>query len=220
MTVARIHEITFNFSRELPHFTNGPRQSDLGPYLVPVQFSPTLSGAEFTPLLISPNRACSQEINASNGAVYIQQVPFECLLELRNGGNVLSTERFIIAQPYFDAATGKSYCHLLAVEDLRSVETLSTMQDLSLTLKVRAYDFAKTYSEVSRSVSIPFVSAFALSRYKLTLSASENTADIQVTGFTKQLYSLQVCHYYYNWVIDHSKDRLYLIANASMHSFS
>ncbi|KAL5479757.1 hypothetical protein EMCRGX_G023330 [Ephydatia muelleri] len=143
-------------------------------------------------MLISPNRACSEEVNASNGAVYIQQVQFECLLELKNGGSTLSTERFIVAQSHFDAATGKSYCHLMAVEDVRSVETLATMQGLSLFLRVRAFDFAKTYSEVSRSLGVPFVPAFALSRYKLTLSPSENAADIQVTGSLKQLYTLQV----------------------------
>eukprot|EP00731_Ephydatia_muelleri_P025269 Em0017g352a len=168
------------------------QRSELGPYLVPVQFSHTPSGGEFTPLLISPNRACSEEVNASNGAVYIQQVQFECLLELKNGGSTLSTERFIVAQSHFDAATGKSYCHLMAVEDVRSVETLATMQGLSLFLRVRAFDFAKTYSEVSRSLGVPFVPAFALSRYKLTLSPSENAADIQVTGSLKQLYTLQV----------------------------
>ena len=135
-----------------------------------MQFSHTPSGGEFTPLLISPNRACSEEVNASNGAVYIQQVQFECLLELKNGGSTLSTERFIVAQSHFDAATGKSYCHLMAVEDVRSVETLATMQGLSLFLRVRAFDFAKTYSEVSRSLGVPFVPAFALSRYKLTQS--------------------------------------------------
>ena len=194
VSVSKVHEVRFNVTDKiLPTFTNAHRQQELGVYRIPVEFLHTQSGAKFTLVRVSPNVACSKEVNSSGEDVYIQQVPFECVLELKDGGNLLSVQKFIKAESYFDSKSGKSFCNLAPMEDRHAMETLSTISKLSLSLRVKASDSTQTYEVYSGHQSIPFVPAFSLSRKSIILTPSDAAVEITVTGLPKQLQALQVC---------------------------
>ena len=193
VSVSKVQEVRFNMTDDLSTFTNAYRQQELGVYRIPVEFLHTHSGAKFTLIRVSPKVACSKEVNSSEGDVYIQQVPFECVLELKDGGNLLAVRKFIKAESYFDSKSGSSFCNLIPTEDPHAMETLSTISKLSLSLRVKASDRAQTYEVYSNRQSIPFVPAFSLSRKSITLTPSDAAVEITVTGLPKQLQALQVC---------------------------
>ena len=202
ITVKRVAEVIIKANeRELPRFTNAQRQKELGPYSVPVSFYHTHDQGKggagekgyFTSLLTSPSPACASETGApSCGGGYIQQVPFHCLLELRDGDNLLESERFVTAQPYFDPKYGTSSCLLLPGGDQQALEFLSTKERLSLSLRVKAFDSAGTYEVFSSSLSVPLVPAFALSRENVTLTSADPSTTISATGLPHQLQAIQV----------------------------
>ena len=192
ITVSKVQEVNFNVTeKNLPTFTNAQRQPELGIYKIPVEF---LHGTgEFSLLHVSPNPACSEETNITKDGTYIQQVPFECIIELTDSGALLSGCKFIRVEAVFSSIVGKSYCTLYPVEEAHAVETLSTMEGLSLSLQVRAFDLTQTYDVYSSKLSIPFIPAFSLSRSKIVLSPTDTAAEVTVTGLPKQLQALQVC---------------------------
>ena len=104
-------------SSSLSVFTNVSRQDEVGTYLVPVEFKDEQNNTNFTLLSASPNKACLNGFNfegqqVSDDTVYLQQVDYECILDLQNAGNVLLVSKFIIAKPFFDWTTGQSFCEL------------------------------------------------------------------------------------------------------------
>ncbi len=193
ITVSKINRIGFPLpSTSLPSFTNGHRKSELGFYKIPVEFYH--SGSEtFSPLLISP--ACRNISNDSTGT-YLQQVEFECQLELKTGNNSpLLAARFIVADSTFDPDTGESYCTLGPTEDMIVAETISTDNGLSLTLQVKVVDRLDTYQITSPNLKVPFVPAFVLNREEVRLGPGETSAVVKVTGLPQQLQSLKVSLY-------------------------
>ena len=200
ITVKRVEEVVIKANKkELPPFTNAHRQKELGAYSILVSFYHThdLRGGNhdkgyFTSLLVSPNPTCSREAGVEVGGRYIQQVPFECLLDLKDGGSPLESQRFFSAKPHFDHKYGTSNCILLPNNDHQAVEFLSTKERLSLNLKVKAFDSAGTYEVLSPPVLVPFVPAFSLSRDNVTLTSPDPSTTITVTGLAPQLQAIQV----------------------------
>ena len=191
IAVSKLSEVIFDTSESLPTFTNAQRQQELGAYTIPVKFLQPATGEEFSLLQVGPNRGCSREVNATDPGTYIQQVPFHCILVLKGDQNVIPASRFIQASAVFQPTSGKSFCQLSAV-DHDAVETLSTMEKTSLTLVVKAYDYTKTYEVFSKSMNIPFVPAFSVSRSQITLTPADTAAEVAVTGLPEQLQALQV----------------------------
>ena len=201
ITVKRVEEVVVKGNeRERPPFTNAPRQKELGLYSILVSFyhthgdgtTGTSDKGYFTSLLTSPHPACANEVGVPVGGVYIQQVPFHCLLELRDGETVLESERFISAEPHFDHRYGTSSCVLLPSGDQHALEFLSTKERLSLGLKVKAFDSAGTYEVFSTPHPVPILPAFSVSRENVTLSSADPSTTITVTGLPRQLQAIQV----------------------------
>lgn len=201
ITVAKVEEVRFNASTNLlGPFTNGRRQAELGDYLLPVEF--LLPGGEgFSPIHTSPNKAClrvamGMETPPPRGRVYyIQQVPFECQLQLRDnkGVDVMAT-KFMAAQATFDPYTGESYCKLLPIVDSpASMEGLSVKDTVRLSVTVVAFDYSGTYSVMSESRDVPFEPAFYLSRREVMLSGLDPASELTITGLTHQLNTIKVC---------------------------
>ena len=192
ITISKVQKVTFEFSpSSVPTFTNAQRQPDLGSYHVPIQFQH--SGNEpFTPLHVSPNPECVNRTNSSG--TFIQQVPFECQLELRNGGsnNPLQASKFITSESTFDPMTGESYCMLGPTSDTYAAEMVAVLDRLSLLLRVRVYDSLGSYEIMSENLKVPFLPAFVLSRNKIRLGSGEGFADVTVTGLQQQLEALKV----------------------------
>ena len=200
ITVKRVEEVVIKANeKELPPFTNAQRQKELGPYNVLVSFYHTHghSGSQdkgyFTSLLVSPNPACTREASVEGGGGYIQQVPFQCLLELTDGGSPLEGQRFVSAEPHFDHKYGTSSCLLIPNSDHQATEFLSTKEKLLLSLKVKAFDSGGMYEVYSNSLHVPFLPAFSLSRDNITLTSSDPSTTITVTGLPRQLQAIQVC---------------------------
>lgn len=193
IAVTKVHEVNFDRSESLPTFTNAPRQQELGAYKIPVKFVQPSTGEEFSLLRVGPNRGCSQEVNASEHGTYIQQVPFECILELKSDRSVVPANRFIQANAVFEQTSGESFCQLSPI-DHGAVETLSTMEKTLLTVVVKAYDYTKTYEVFSKSMNVPFVPAFSVSRSHITLTPTDTAAEVTVTGLPEQLQALQVMY--------------------------
>lgn len=194
IAITKVQEVIFNVRESLPTFTNAQMQQELGVYTIHVKFLQTATGEEFSLLQVSPNKGCLAEVNASQHRTYIQQVPFQCILEMKGNRNVVSASKFVQAEALFEATTGRSFCQLNAVEDDHAVEMLSTMEELSLVLVVKAYDFAETYEVFSKNMKIPFLPAFSVSRKHLILSPTGTDAEISVTGLPEQLQALQVIY--------------------------
>ena len=209
ITVKRVEEVVIKANeKELPLFTNAPRREELGAYSVLVSFyhtqgprSTTHDKGYFTSLIVSPNPACSSEASIESGGVYVQQVPFECLLELTNNGSPLDSQRFISTRAHFDHKYGTSSCVLLPIKDHQAVEFLSVKDKLSLSLKVKAFDSASTYQVFSSALSVPLLPAFSLSRDNVTLTASDPSTTLSVTGLPRQLQAIQVCHVIHSYKI-------------------
>lgn len=204
ITVKRVEEVVIKANeKELPLFTNAQRQKELGVYSVHVSFYHALGQREasghdkgyFTSLTLSPNPACSSEVGLtgrSGGGLFIQQVPFQCLLELNDNGHPLETEQFIFAEPHFDPKYGTSSCYLLPNNVHQAVEFLSTKDKLMLSLKVKAFDSAGTYEVFSSPLTVPLLPAFSLSRDNVTLTSTDTSTTITVTGLPHQLQAIQV----------------------------
>lgn len=208
ITVAKVDEVVLDASlNSLGPFTNGPQQGG-EEYGVPVQFLMAAGddgeGASsqretFSPVHTSPSKECLKvtmgiETPPIIGSVYyIQQVPFECIPELRDQNGVdIGASKYLSAQATFDPHTGKSYCKLLPVESSVSVETLSIRDGLKLSLRVVAFDHARSYSVESQARDVPFEPAFHVSRSEVILSARDTSSEVMVTGLSRQLHTLQV----------------------------
>ena len=200
ITVKRVAEVVIKANeKDLPRFTNARRQKELGPYSVLVSFYHTQNQKDqgyFTSLLTSPHSACSSETGAPTSGSYIQQVPFHCLMELRDAENSLESERFMTAEPRFDHKYGTSSCLLLPSGDQQALEFLSTKESLSLNLRVKAFDSAGTYEVYSPALHVPLVPAFAVSRDNITLTSAVPSTTITVTGLPDQLQAIQVSLYF------------------------
>ena len=180
-------------------FTNGERQEEIGPYRVPVAFKDEQNNTDFTELRASPIKACWSELNIESASsespptdVFLQQVDFQCLLELSHSGNNLPVEKFIEAVPYFDLSTGLSYCELRPSSDASSLQLLSTKDNVVLNMKVKARDFDVTYEVSSQSQTIPFLPAFSVDMYHVRLSPTEHTVLVKLAGVPKVLQNVQV----------------------------
>lgn len=199
VTVAKVETVMFNTSLStLPAFTNGNRHVEVGDYLVPVEFL-LAGGDRLSPIHTSPNKECLKvamgvETPPPRGAVYyIQQVPFECKLELRDYADVdVIAAKFLTAQSHFDPRTGESYCRLLPINTPSSTEGLSVRDGLRLSLTVIASEHSGTYSMQSESLIVPFEPAFYLSRNEIILSAMDTTTEFSVSGLTHQLQAIKV----------------------------
>ena len=196
ITVKRVEEVVINVNeKELPLFTNAQRQEELGAYHVPVTFYHTQgSGAArgtFTALSVSPNLLCSEETGVKGGT-FIQQVPFGCLLDLHDNGSPLDSQRFVTAQAYFDNKFGTSSCVLIPNNDHHAVEFLSTKDRLSLGVRVKAFDSVMSYDVTSSSVPIPFLPAFSVGRSNITLTPTDPSTTLSITGLPRQLQAIQV----------------------------
>ena len=183
-------------SSSLPTFTNAKRQEEIGRYFIPVEFKDEQNNTDFTALTTSPSKACllSSDLKDQNSlyTAFLQQVDFQCFLELENAGSPVISSKFVRAEPFFDLATGNSFCELLPTSDNRALETLSTMERLKLTLKVKASDFKGTYELWSSGLEIPFLPAFYIDISDTLLTQTKPSSEVKVTGLTKILNSIQV----------------------------
>ena len=206
--MATIQRVIFNLSSissssSLSVFTIAPRQDEIGTYLIPVEFKDEQNNIDFTLLSASPNKACLNGLNfdshqLSDGAIYLQQVDYETILSLQNVGNVLPVSKFVIAKPFFDWTTGQSFCELLPGADSDALGILTTMSQLSLTLKVKPKDFDGTYKMFSHSLEGPFLPAFSIDISSVLLTSHKPTVLFTALGLPKVLASLQVRKHYYN----------------------
>jgi nuclear pore complex protein Nup210 len=199
ITVAKVERVEFNLTRQLlTPFTNGHRQEGIEDYALPIQFFQA-GNETFTPIHTSPNIECLRvtmgiETPPPAGRFYyIQQVPFECQVELRdhNGADVVAS-KYLGAQATFDPYTGESSCKLLRVDSSTSTEGLSTRNGLKLSLKVIAFDFSHTYSVMSDSLAVPFEPGFHVTRREVIISVIDTTAELTLTGLLHQLQAIKV----------------------------
>lgn len=195
ITVSKVSEVLFNTSAGLNTFTNAPRQQELGDYRVRVDFYHSGKDEQFSLIQVSPNKACAEEVGITDptDAVFIQQVPFECLLELKDrNGNTLPATKYFTSEAYFDGKSGLSFCKLGGTDDPVASETLAIIDGLSLMLTARAFDSSQSYEVFSRGLGIPFIPAFSLNRQRIILNKKEQSTEIRVTGLPRQLQSLKV----------------------------
>ena len=202
ITVERVEEVVIRADeKELSVFTNAYRQEEVGVYSIPVTFHPSQgdrgahSKGHFTSITVSPNPACTSETSVEKGGTFIQQVPFECLLDLRDDGTPLEVGRFVLARAHFDHKSSTSSCHLIPISDHQAVEFLVVKERLSLSLRVRAFDRFASYEVFSPSLYIPFLPAFSVSRDDILLSPSNPSTTLTVTGLPRQLQAIQVSIY-------------------------
>ncbi len=202
ISVAALKRIAFTISSSLPLFTNGPVQDERGPYRIPLEFKDEHNDTDFTELLTSSNEDCLNDNRiVVDSSVFIQQVDFQCIVELSDGPNTLNSMKFIYAKSVFDPLDGKSYCELLPSDDKEASVTLSTLQGLRLSLKVKAGDFKGTYHVWSKVLEVPFVPAFSVDTTSVLLSPTEPSIQVKVSGLLKVLNTIQVgqatyCHIY------------------------
>lgn len=198
ITVAKVGQIVFDVdSSNVPTFTNGRRLRELGDYLIPVRFL-QVNGEEFSPLHSSPDKECLRRTSGNQGVwegAWLQQVPFECHLELRehDGSNAMAVE-YVVTETTFDQSTGATFCKLLPL-DTDAAKRLSVRDSLQLSLKVVAFDLPRTYSVTSEKLDIPFVSAFYIERKEVILSGEDSSTELIVRGLPKLLQTLKVSIY-------------------------
>ena len=204
ISVAKVQNVIFNITGDLPTYSNALRPDELGSYQIMVDFQHEHGTGDFTPLTMSPNKACTGANHSliSNETTptrdhYLEQVAFECVLELHNSatGTVLMASNFIQANSLFNSETGDSACVLSPVEDLSAVESLAVMDDLVLTMRVKAMDYNWTYEVLSEQINIPFVPAFFIGEKEVNITGADLPAEVIVSGLPKQLHSIQVCVY-------------------------
>ena len=199
ITVAKVERVVFNVSRDgLPPFTNGHRQAELGDYRLPVQFL-MAGGDPFTPIHTSPNKDClkvtmGMETPPPRGQVYyIQQVPFECIVELQDDlGVEIMSAKVLTARATFDPYTGNSHCTLMPVDNPVLMEGVATRDGLALSVKAMAFDTTASYFVSSDSLVVPFEPGFHLSRREVILSSMDATSDLTVFGLLRQLQAIKV----------------------------
>ena len=196
ITVKRVEGIAISTTneRDLPLFTNAPRQRELGDYHIPVVFYHAQGSefATFTPLALSPHPSCAAETGVKGGT-FIQQVPFKCLLDLSDNQTPLESGKFISVQSHFNHVTSKSSCVLIPNNEHHAIEFLSTRDKLSLSLTVTAFDGVMSYDVTSSSVAVPMLPAFHVGRGNITLTPSDPSTTLTVTGLPRQLQAIQVC---------------------------
>ena len=200
ISVARVQSAIFNITGELPTYSNTHRPDELGPYQLTVEFSHEHGSGSFTPLIMSPNKACAEGVNFSNHdnetspntERYLHQVMFECIVELHSMGNALPAANFIRVDAMFDHSTGESSCMLLAVEEPSAVESLSVMEEVVLTLRAKAMDADWTYEVFSEPILVPFIPAFFIGERAVEIKGPESTSDVVLSGLPTQLHSIQV----------------------------
>ena len=76
--------------------------------------------------------------------------------------------------------------------------TLTTMSQLSLTLKVKSKDFHETYVMFSQSFEVLFLSAFSIDISNVLSTSHKPTVLFTALGLPKVLQSLQVREHYCN----------------------
>lgn len=203
ISVARVQLVLFNVTDALPTFSNAAQPDDLGPYRIPIEFKHQNGAQDFTLLRMSPNKGCAETIEDEIGIseeylknenipisdLYIQQVSFECTLELANAGSALTASNFIEAVPVFDPIMSSSHCVLYPAQNTQS---LAVLDKLSLTLRVTARDFEYNYEVHSKALTIPFIPAFFVDKHEVLLKGPDSTADLIVSGISKQLQNIQV----------------------------
>ena len=195
ITVSKVQKVEFLVRESsLQTFTNGQRQTELGAYFIPIQFYHS-NKEPFSPIHTSPHPACTGLTNATEYGTCIQQVPFECRVELQDtrNGNSLPATKFIQSKSFFDDKTGESFCRLEPSSDTYAAETIATVDKLALVLTVRGFDSLETYEVSSGTLKVPFIPAFVVSRREIRLSGTERSTDVKVTGLPQQLQSLKVC---------------------------
>ena len=192
ITVSKVSEVVFSTEYSLPLFTNARRRSEIGVYRIPVQFLHSSGGGGEFSLLQLTGRTCAEEVNATVEDLFIQQVPFECVLELVDSGTLLHSDQFVTPLAKFDSLSGESYCELAPVETSQAMEALSVRDSLSLSLRVRVFDSSHTYEVASPKLGVPFLPAFFVSRRSVVLTSVETATEVFVTGLARQLQALQV----------------------------
>lgn len=194
-----MQKVAFNLSSPVPTFTNAVRK-DLPPYRIPVDF---LHEGEirFSDLHTSPNKACPGTVDTSSfppptnlTGLYLQQVRFDCVLHIKKSGSILQEATYLQSKAIFDSRVGTSYCQLNPVADPSAIESMSIMENLSLSLKVRASDFQDFYQVWSQQVSIPIIPAFTVTgaTQKVLLTSSKPSAEVRLSGLSEQLNNIQV----------------------------
>ena len=196
ISVATLKRVVFAVPSNSPLsiFTNAPVQDERGPYRIHIEFKDEHNDTDFTKLLSSPNEDCLNDGSVLGSSQFIQQIHFQCIVELSDGSNPLNAMKFILAKSVFDPLEGDSHCQLIASDDCLAAETLSTLQGLRLTLKVKASDFKETYSVLSNVLDVPFVPAFSVDTTRVLLSPTEPSIQVKVSGLLKVLNSIQVSH--------------------------
>lgn len=151
------------------------------------------NGATFTPLFTSPNPACANESGATPPRLYIQQVVFDCLLDVKSPTHPqISKSDVANAVSVFDNRTGTSYCHLVPTSNKAAQRLISSISDIIITIQMRAYDFTGSYEVWSEPVRIPFVPAFVLSSEEVLLGSCDASVNVEVWGTPQQLENIQV----------------------------
>jgi nuclear pore complex protein Nup210 len=197
ISVATVQRVVFNLASVSstsmpPLFTNSPVKINPSLYRIPVEFKDEHNSSDFTLLQAAQGGNCIEDYNDSmDGPVYLQQVHFDCILQLTSSGISLPTSQFIAASPIFDKSTGMSYCVLDTAGDDGVGRTLSTMEDLVLHLKVRASDFDENYEVWSAPLPIPFVPAFHSDASQVLLTSEQSTVKITLSGHRSVLESIQ-----------------------------
>jgi len=194
VTVAKIHNVTVANGNQLKQFTNVMTSQ---PYHVMITFyhdnSHHGNGATFTPLFTSPNPACTNESGATPSRLYLQQVEFDCLLIIKSPTHPqISQSDVANAVSVFDSTTGTSYCHLVPASNKAAQRLISSINDITITLQIRAYDFMRSYEVWSEPIQIPFVPAFVLSSEEVWLGSCDASVKVEVWGTPQQLDNIQV----------------------------
>lgn len=129
--------------------------------------------------------------------MYLQQVGFDCLLTVKSPTYPqISQSDVAKAVAVFDNKSGNSYCHLMPTSNSATQRLLSNINDVTMTLQVIAYDFARSYTVSSTPVRIPFVPSFVLSKQQIRLGSCDTSSEIEVWGTKDQLNNLQVTTLY------------------------
>ena len=170
--------------------------------MVPVEFKDEHNDSDLTLLQASTARGClndssSRECLEDRETIplsYLQQVYFDCYLELRKDGNALPTSNYIVAKPLFDPLTGSSACQLFEadIKDEEGSHTLSAMPDLSLGLRVKARDFDSSYEVWSERLSVPFLPAFSIDATNVSLTSLQHSVPLTISGVQHVLQTIQV----------------------------
>ena len=191
--MVKVRNVTIDNVNQLGVFTNVMTSH---PYHVMLTFYH--NDGPFTSLLATnPHSSCINHSTShdqlSTASVYLQQVEFDCLLTVKSPTHPQISQLDVAkALAVFDSRSGKSYCHLMPTSNIATQRLLSTINDVTMTLQITAYDFDRSYTVSSALVMIPFVPSFVLSQQQIKLGSCDPIGKIEVWGTNDQLNSLQV----------------------------